>query len=128
MKKTRRSMQVGDVVRSELSLIVQRELNDPSLGFLTVTDVELSPDLRYAKVFVSSLSDPANAGEAVRALQKAQGRIRHLLAQRGQLRYTPELDFRLDQTAAQASSIERILHQDHRPADEGTHSDDDDSK
>jgi ribosome-binding factor A len=117
MKKTRRSAQVGDIVRSDLSLILQRELNDPSLGFLTVTDVEMSPDLRYAKVFVSSLSDPKNSAGAVSTLQKASGRIRRLLAQRGGLRYTPELDFRLDQTAAQASSIEQILHEIH-PAEE----------
>lgn len=127
MKKTRRSAQVGDIVRSDLSLILQRELNDPSLGFLTVTDVEMSPDLRYAKVFVSSLSDPKNSAEAVGTLQKASARIRRLLAQRGGLRYTPELDFRLDQTAAQASSIEEILHDvlPHERKEDDAHDDDD---
>jgi ribosome-binding factor A len=125
MKKTRRSSQVGDTVRTELSLILQRELNDPSLGFLTVTDVEMSPDLKYAKVFISSLSDPSSASEAVKNLVKGRARIRHLLAQRANLRYTPELDFRLDQTALQASSIEQILH-DVLPAGQKENDDHDD--
>jgi len=125
MKKTRRSSQVGDTVRTELSLILQRELNDPSLGFLTVTDVEMSPDLKYAKVFISSLSDPKNASEAVKNLAKGRARIRHLLAQHANLRNTPELDFRLDQTALQASSIEQILH-DVLPAGQKENDDHDD--
>lgn len=109
MKKTRRTTQVGDEIRSELSLILQRELNDPDLGFLTVTAVELSPDLKYAKVFVSSLSKPKDRQKSLDTLRHAAGRIRHLLAQRANLRYTPELDFRLDETAERAASVERVL-------------------
>jgi ribosome-binding factor A len=110
MKKTRRSSQVGDTIRTDLSVILQRELNDPAIGFVTVTDVELSPDLQYARVFVSSLKSEAEAQEALKALQKANGRIRFLLGQRAKLRFTPQLEFRLDTTAARASNIEQILH------------------
>lgn len=109
MKQTRRSTQVADLIRTELSVILQRELNDPNLGFLTVPEVELSPDLKYARVFVSSLDKPGERQKALAALQKAKGRIRHLLAQRAGLRYTPELDFRLDQTAERAATIDRLL-------------------
>jgi ribosome-binding factor A len=110
MKKTRRSSQVGDTIRTDLSVILQRELNDPAIGFVTVTDVELSPDLQYARVFVSSLAAGAEGEQAVKALQKANGRIRFLLGQRARLRFTPQLEFRLDTTAARASNIEQILH------------------
>ena len=111
MKKTRRSSQVGDTIRTDLSVILQRELNDPAIGFLTITDVELSPDLQYARVFVRSLASGPEAQEALKALQKANGRIRFLLGQRAGLRFTPNLEFRLDTTAARASNIEQILHQ-----------------
>ena len=110
MKKTRRSSQVGDTIRTDLSVILQRELNDPAIGFLTVTDVELSPDLQYARVFVSSLAPGPEAQESLKALQKANARIRFLLGQRAKLRFTPHLEFRLDTTAARASNIEQILH------------------
>jgi len=110
MKKTRRSSQVGDTIRTDLSVILQRELNDPAIGFVTVTDVELSPDLQYARVFVSSLASGPEGEQAVKALQKANGRIRFLLGQRARLRFTPHLEFRLDTTAARASNIEQILH------------------
>lgn len=109
MKRTRRSTQVADVIRAELSTILQRELNDPELGFLTVTEVELSPDLKFARVFVSSLDKPKERQKALAALKHAAGRIRHLLAQRGGLRYTPELEFRLDETAERAATIDRLL-------------------
>jgi ribosome-binding factor A len=109
MKRTKRSSQVADVIRTELSTILQRELSDPSLGFLTVTEVEVSPDLHYAKVFISSLDKPKEREKALAALKHAGGRIRHLLAQRAALRYTPELDFRLDETAERAASIDRLL-------------------
>lgn len=97
------------MIRAELSAILQRELSDPNLGFLTVTEVELSPDLKYAKVFVSSLDQPGERRKALAALKHAGGRIRHLLAQRAGLRYTPELDFRLDETAERAATIDGLL-------------------
>ena len=109
MKRTRRTTQVGDTIRGELSLILQREMNDPDFGFVTVTDVELSPDLRHARVFVSRLGKPGEAEKTVAALQKAASHIRHLLAQRANLRITPELNFKLDSTAERAESIDRIL-------------------
>lgn len=117
MKQTRRTTQVGDVIRAELSLILQREMNDPDFGFLTVTDVELSSDLRHARVFVSSLKKGGDAQKTLTALQKAAGHLRHLLAQRANLRYTPELNFKLDSTAERAESINRIL-QKVKPTDD----------
>ena len=124
MKKTRRSGQVGDVVRSELSGIILRELNDPLLTFATLTDVEMSPDMKHARVFVSSLRDE-QLPETVEALRKGASRIRYLLGQRAALRYTPELDFREDRTAIRASSIEKILHDVLPAAGEETDADDD---
>ena len=101
-------MQVADQLRGAIAEILQRELTLPDVGFLTVTDVELSPDLRFARVFVSTLG-PKKEADPIVALNKAKGRIRHLIADRSGLRYTPELDFRLDETIAKASALEQTL-------------------
>jgi ribosome-binding factor A len=111
MKKTRRTSQLGDMIRNDLAGILQREMRDPDLAFVTVTDVEVAPDLRFARVFVSILGGPEAEEKAMAALKKAKTRVRYLLAQRAALRCTPQLDFRLDQTAAHADRIEQLLNE-----------------
>lgn len=108
MRKTRRTAQVGEVVRDALVQIFRREIKDIDLSLVSITGVEVSPDLHFARVFISGLND-ADTEEKVRHLGKAQGRIRHLLGQRIRLRFTPELDFRVDATAASAGRIETLL-------------------
>lgn len=109
MKKTRRTGQVGDIIRAALSSVLQREFANPEIGLVTVTGVDLSTDLRFAKVFVSVLGTPEQQGEAMEFLARAKSKIRHSLAQQTRLRYTPELDFRADHTAEHALEIEKIL-------------------
>lgn len=109
MKKTRRTTQVGDVVRAEIAQIIRRELNDASLMLVTITDVEMTPDLRLARVFVSTLGGEKEIEEVTRTLRKASSRIRYFLGRSAALRVTPELDFRPDTTAVSAGSIEKIL-------------------
>jgi ribosome-binding factor A len=124
MKKTRRTVQVGDEIRRELSTILQREFSSADVGFLTVTGIELSTDLRYAKVFVSSLGKPTQQDAAIEKLTSNRGRIRHMLAERGFLRYTPELDFRFDHTGEKAASVEKILERVAPPQSEKKEDDD----
>jgi len=109
MKKTRRTSKVGDLLRQEISNIIHRDLDDAALTFVSVTAVEISTDLRFARVFVSALGEHAELEQVVSSLQKARSRVRHLLGQRVSIRYTPELDFQADMTSITASSIERIL-------------------
>ncbi|HVT05645.1 MAG TPA: 30S ribosome-binding factor RbfA [Thermoanaerobaculia bacterium] len=109
MKKTRRTGQVGDVIRAALSSVLQRDFANPDIGLVTVTGVDLSTDLRFAKVFVSVLGTPEQQDEAMEFLNRAKNKIRHALAQQTKLRYTPELDFRADHTAEHAIEIEEIL-------------------
>jgi len=109
MKKTRRTSKVGDLLRQEISNIIHRDLDDEALTFVSVTAVEISTDLRFARVFVSALGEHAELEQVVSSLQKARSRVRHLLGQRVSIRYTPELDFQADMTSITASSIERIL-------------------
>jgi ribosome-binding factor A len=108
MKKTRRTSQVGTTIRDALVDVFRRDLKDVALGMTSVTDVEVSPDLQYARVYVSGLTEDETQA-VVKELQQRKGRIRSLLGQRIRLRYTPELDFRYDETTMRASRIESIL-------------------
>jgi len=117
MKKTRRTSQVGATIRDALVDVFRRDLKDFDLGLTSVTDVEVSPDLQYARVFVSGLTEKETLA-AIAELQKRKGRIRSLLGQRIRLRYTPELDFRYDETTMRASRIESILSEVIPPKDD----------
>jgi ribosome-binding factor A len=83
---------------------------------VSVTEVEVSPDLRFARVFISDLKEE-EARRVVDALQERRGRIRSYLGKRIRLRYTPELDFKYDDTAARAGRIEALL-KENPPTDE----------
>jgi ribosome-binding factor A len=105
----RRQERVGDLIRDEVSEIIQREMNDPRLGFVSITRVELSPDLRYARLFVSVFADETARKQALVALNNASGFIRRVLAPRLRMRTIPELTFRLDQSMEHAENVARIL-------------------
>jgi ribosome-binding factor A len=102
---------VNQLIREEISLLLQRELKDPRLGFVTVTHVETSPDLRIAKVFVSVLGDEAQWTASLTALASARGFVRNWLRQHLDLRQTPELDFRADRSMEHAARIQELLRQ-----------------
>ena len=108
MRKTRRTSQVGATIRDALVDVFRRDLKDINLGMTSVTDVEVSPDLQYARVFVSGLTEEETLA-VLEELNQRKGRIRSLLGQRIRMRYTPELDFRHDETTMRAGRIESIL-------------------
>ena len=85
------------------------ELNLPNCGFLTVTDADISPDLKDGRVYVSVIGTPAQRRHALGELQRQHGHIQHQLASRIVLKYTPRLHFILDNTETNASRIERLL-------------------
>jgi ribosome-binding factor A len=100
---------VNQLVREEISHMIQRELKDPRLGFVTVTEVAVAPDLRSAKVFVSVLGDDAQWKGSLAALQSARGFIRNWLAPRLRLRAVPDLTFLPDRSMAHAAHIQTVL-------------------
>ena len=108
MRKTRRTSRVGESVRDALVEVFRQELNDMSLGLTSITGVEVSPDLHFARVFISGL-DEKETRDTVRELQNRQGFIRSQLGKRIHLRSTPELDFKFDETAVRAGRIEDLL-------------------
>ncbi len=108
MKKTRRTSRVGEMVRDALVEVLRHDLKNVDIGFASITGVDVSPDLHLARVYVSGLNEEQTR-DAVEQLQHARGAARRFLGQRIRLRYTPELDFKYDDTAMRASRIESIL-------------------
>ena len=125
-QETRRSQRVADLVRSELSLLVLTEAHDPELRKVTITDVEMPPDLRSAKVFFSCLGGDEERAKAADALRRAAGYLRREVGQRCRLRYAPELHFMPDHSLERGARIEELLQQV-RPPDDDQHKDDTES-
>jgi ribosome-binding factor A len=100
---------VNQLIKEEISTLLQRELKDPRLGFVTVTEVETSKDLRVAKVFVSVLGDERQWASSLAALTSARGFVRNWLRQHLDLRVTPDVDFRPDRSMEHAARIQSLL-------------------
>ncbi len=107
----RRSQRVADLVRAELSLLVLTEAHDPELRKVTITDVEMPPDLKSARVFFSCLGGDAEREKAAEALQRAAGYLRREVGQRCRLRYAPELHFISDRSLERGARVEELLQQ-----------------
>ena len=104
-----RKERVGDLMRVEIADLLLRKVKDPRIGFVTVTGVKVSPDLRHATVFVSLLEEGRIAEETLNALGRAAGFIRTEMGRRLRFKYTPELVFKEDPTPRQAAHIEAVL-------------------
>jgi ribosome-binding factor A len=101
---------ITQVIKREISNIIHDELKDPRLGFVTITRVEMTADLRCAKVFFSVLGKEAERKKTKEALDSASGYIRRLIAQRIRLRFTPEIMFREDRSIEYGIQIETLLN------------------
>ncbi len=112
---SRRVEQIGDILRAELSRLILTDVRDPRVKLASVSTVEMSRDLRHARVRVSVLGSEEERVACVEALQRARGFLRSRIAARIQLRHAPELDFHLDRGAEHAEHIQRLLDQDDAP-------------
>lgn len=100
---------VAQALKEEVSNIIQYEIKDHRLGFVTIARVELTPDLRYAKIFFSVLGQEKDYEKTAQALNSATGFIRRLIAQRIDLRLVPEISFREDHSCEYSIKIQKIL-------------------
>ena len=110
---SRRSDRVGDLLRAELSDLMLRAVHDPRVKLASVTQVDVTPDLKRAIVKVSVLGDDKQRLETVEGLRHARGFLRTELAHRLKLRVTPELVFELDRGAEQSQQISDLLESLH---------------
>jgi ribosome-binding factor A len=114
-----RAKQVGEQMKKELSEIISRKIKDPRVGFVTVTDVEVTGDLQQAKVFISVLGDDKQKEESLIGLTKAKGFIRSEIGRRIRLRKTPEILFEFDESIDYGNHIETLIHQLHKDEVQG---------
>ena len=115
-----RPNRVADQIRQELSeLLTRGEVHDPGIGFITLTRVQVSPDLQMARVFYTTLGDAKARQETARALERATPFFRRQIGGRLRLRRVPEFEFRFDESVAHQDRIEQILrdlHEEERAA------------
>ncbi|MFQ1997432.1 30S ribosome-binding factor RbfA [Aeromonas sp. 601027] len=107
-----RTRRVGQQIQREIALILQREVKDPRIGMVTVSDVEVSRDLNYAKIYVTFLqleNDAERIQEGLKALTEAAGYIRSLLGSAMRLRVVPELRFFYDQTLVEGMRLSNLV-------------------
>jgi ribosome-binding factor A len=106
-----RMRRINEVLREVVGAAVAGELNDPRIGFVTVTSVETSPDLRTAKVFVSVLGDSEEREASLEGLRSAHGLIQSRIAGETRMKRTPKLTFHYDDTIEKASRVSELLEE-----------------
>jgi len=104
-----RTEKVQELIKQEVSQIILKELKDPRIGFVTVTQVDVTGDLRNAKIYVSLMGSEDQIKECWDGLQKALGYIRREIGKRIRLRCTPELSFHLDKSLDYSVHIQELL-------------------
>ncbi len=100
-----------ELIKAEFGQILQRELKDPRIGFVSVTDVEVSNDYSHVKIFVSVFGSEEEKKQTMEGLESAKGFIRSELGQRIRLRHTPELHFIADESMERGSRIMALLNE-----------------
>jgi ribosome-binding factor A len=113
MHPYKRSERLGELILAEISGLLTRRIKDPRIGFVTFTRAEMSDDLRYAKIFVSSIGGESEKARTLQGLSSATGYIRRHLGRALHLRYTPEITFLLDDSLEHGAKIAQILRQLH---------------
>jgi ribosome-binding factor A len=109
MAQGSRPDRVADQIRGELAMLIARELHDPGVGFITLTRVQVSPDLQVARVYFTSLGDDKARQGSAKALDRATPFLRRQIGARLRLRRTPELKFTYDESIAGQDRVEQLL-------------------
>lgn len=110
---SRRTERIASLIQTELSEVVLKKLKDPRIGFITLTGVDMTPDLKLARVYYSVLGKEKEKGQTQQALERAAGFLQHEIAEALKLRFTPKLTFHLDESLDEGMRIERILNELH---------------
>jgi ribosome-binding factor A len=113
----KRSQRIQELLLEEISKLLQSGLKDPRIGFTTLTRVEVSDNLKHAKVYVSVMGTEKEKTDTLEALISAKGFIRNSLGKNLYLRYLPELEFKKDENAEHVEKITRIISDLHSESD-----------
>jgi ribosome-binding factor A len=111
MSQGSRPDRVADLIRAELALLLTREVHDPGIGFVTITRVQMTPDLQQARVFYTALGDDTARKSTARAIERAGPFLRRQIGSRLRLKRVPELTFLYDESIAGQDRIEQLLNE-----------------
>lgn len=100
---------VAEQIKKEISYLIQNELKDPRVGFITVTGVEVSGDLSQALIYISVMGSEEEKQASIHGIEKAKGFLRSEIGKRVKIRHVPELIFKVDESIAYGSKIEKLL-------------------
>jgi len=115
----RRPNRVGGAIQEEISRLLLREIKDPRIGFVTITRVKVSKDLRVVTVFFSVLGDQSVRADSLTGLNSAKGFMRRELGRRLRLRYVPDIVFSFDPSLEHMSRLAELIHQIHEDEKSG---------
>lgn len=110
-KDNNRARRVGEQIQRELAMLIPQEVKDPRLGMITVTAVDVSRDLAYARVFILVMGEQTDAQQSIAILNKTAGFLRHTLSKRMQLRSVPQLQFIYDESVDRGTSLSALIEQ-----------------
>jgi ribosome-binding factor A len=110
MSQGSRPERVADLIRSEVASMLAREVHDPGIGFVTITRVQVTPDLQHARIHYTSLGDDKARAATAKALSRASVFLRRQIGSRLRLKRVPELEFFYDESIAGQDRIERLLN------------------
>lgn len=108
-KEFSRTLRVGEQIRRELAMLIQQEVKDPRVGMVTVTAVDISPDMAHAKVHVTLLDDAHDIDECIKVLNRAAAFLRRALGKRMQLRVVPSLRFYYDASVERGTALSALI-------------------
>jgi ribosome-binding factor A len=113
MQPSRRPQRLALQIQQEVSLMISRDMKDRRVGFVTVTGVQLTPDLRHARIFISMMGSESEKEESLEALNHATGWVRHELGQRIRMKFIPEIVFQFDTSQEYGDHIDRLIDEIH---------------
>jgi ribosome-binding factor A len=113
MQPSRRPQRLALQIQQEVSLMISRDMKDRRVGFVTVTGVQLTPDLRHARIFISMMGSESEKEETLEALNHATGWVRHELGQRIRMKFIPEIVFQFDTSQEYGEHIDRLIDEIH---------------
>jgi ribosome-binding factor A len=118
MQVSRRPQRIALQIQQEISLLISRHIKDRRIGFVTVTGVRMSPDLKHAKVYVTLMETEEQKKESLAALHHASGWIRRELGKKIRMKHVPEIVFITDTSQDYGDHIEELINKIHEPTDE----------
>jgi ribosome-binding factor A len=108
-KETGRTRRIAELLQRELAILMRNEMNDPRIAQVTVTSVDVAPDLSHAKIFITQLSGVAQAPATLKILNRAAGFLRHELHNRVDMRVIPQLRFAYDESVEKGAAISSLI-------------------